>query len=268
MFVPGLQVDVPNATWRWLRRCRLYLRVESTPPFPKANEKVRLRFSIFNPRTGQQSREFQLMHDQLFHLFVISQDLTEFQHIHPDFNSDGSFTIETVLPKPGRYKLYADFYPSEGTPQVLQTSIVTSGYKSDLFASKASITPDATLVKIVDGMKIELKMEPQESIGGQDLHLTYHLTDEKTGEPIRDLVPYLAAWGHTLILSEDQNEYVHSHPDSDVPNVPDKAKLRGGPEVTFDAIIPHPGNYRIWTQFLRGDKLTTVSFTIKAKRLG
>jgi hypothetical protein len=244
------------------------LRVEATPPAPKPNEKVRLRFSIFNPKTGAQARDFQIMHDQLFHLFIVSQDLSEFQHIHPDFNKDGSFTIETVLPRPGRYKLYADFYPSEGVPQVLQASIATAGTTSDLFAGKARIEADTAFVKTIDGLKIELKMEPPEAIGGQDLHLTYTLTDATTGQPVQDLKPYLAAWGHTLILSDDQINYVHSHPDKDVPNVPDKEKLRGGPEVTFDAIIPQPGHYRVWTQFLRGDKLTTVSFTIKAKRLG
>jgi hypothetical protein len=31
--------------------------------------------------------------------------------------------------------------------------------------------------------------------------------------------------------------------------------------------MPRPGNYRIWTQFQRGDRLSTVSFTIHAEPL-
>ncbi len=243
------------------------LRVECSPKAPRPNEKVRLRFSIFNPRTGQQVRQFNIMHEQLFHLFVVSADMTEFQHIHPDIQPDGSFVIDTVLPVAGPYKIYSDFYPNDGTPQVLQRGIVTAGYSSDLMATQARLTPDTSLTKVVDGLKVELKIEPQELIAGQPVELKYQLTDAKTGEPVKDLAPYLGAWGHTLILSEDQSDYVHSHPEEDLPTGVDQSKLRGGPEVVFSALIPRAGAYRIWTQFLRGDRLTTVSFTVQAKRL-
>jgi hypothetical protein len=116
-------------------------------------------------------------------------------------------------------------------------------------------------------MKIELKLEPATIIAGQPVALKYHLTDAKTEQPVRDLVPYLGAWGHTLTLSEDQSDYVHSHPEEMVPDTADKSKIRGGPDATFNAFFPRPGNYRIWTQFQRGEVLTTVSFTVRAERL-
>jgi hypothetical protein len=243
------------------------LRIQTSPRPPRPNEKVRLRFQVFNPKTGEQVKQFQIMHDKLYHLFVVSQDLSEFQHIHPEFEPDGSFTIETVLPRAGQYKIYSDFYPADGAPQVLQQNLMTAGYKSDLAASRARLVPDTILTKVVEGMKIELKLEPSEIISGQPATLKYHITDAKTGEPVRDLAPYLGAWGHTLILSEDQSDYVHSHPEESVPEAEDRSKLKGGPDVTFGALLPHAGNYRIWTQFLRGGTLTTVSFTVRAERL-
>jgi hypothetical protein len=243
------------------------LRVESLPSVPKPNEKLQLRFTIFNPRTGEQVKDFQVLHEQLFHLFVVSQDMKEFQHIHPAFKSDGSFTIETVLPRPGHYKIYSDFYPTEGTPQVLQANISTSGVTSDLLSGQASLVPDTNLSKAEDGLKIDLKLDPEEIIAGRPVTLKYTLTDERTGEPVRDLVPYLGAWGHTLILSEDQSDYVHSHPEESLTDAEGKPIRRGGPGVTFSAMLPRPGRYKIWSQFLRGGKLTTVSFTVKAERL-
>jgi hypothetical protein len=243
------------------------LRLEATPARPKPDEKARLRFVVFNPKTGQQVKQFALLHDELFHLFIISQDMAHFQHIHPKLEPDGSFTIETVLPRAGRYKVYSDFYPVEGTPQVLQKSIVTAGHTSDLFAASAKLTPDTSFSKVVDGMKIDLKIDPAEIIAGRPATLKYSLSDAKTGSPVRDLAPYLAAWGHTLILSEDQSDYVHSHPEETVPEAADRSALRGGPDVTFQALFPRPGVYRIWTQFLRGERLTTVSFTVRAERL-
>lgn len=243
------------------------LKVESSPKTPKPNEKIRLRFSVFNPRSGEQVKEFNILHEKLFHLFIVSQDMSEFQHIHPTLEPDGRFTIETVLPQAGSYKIYSDLYPREGAPQVLQQNITTAGYTGDLLGARARLTPDASLTRIADGMKIELKLEPSKIIAGQPVTLKYHLTDSKTGEPIRDLIPYLGAWGHTLILSEDQSDYVHSHPEEVVPDSAEQTKLRGGPDVTFVAFLPRPGNYRIWSQFQRGATLTTVSFTVRAERL-
>ncbi|HVG21911.1 MAG TPA: heavy metal-binding domain-containing protein [Blastocatellia bacterium] len=243
------------------------LRMEASPKAPRPNERVRLMFTVSNPKTGERVKQFQVMHDKLYHLFVVSQDMSEFQHIHPEHEPDGSFTIETVLPRAGQYKIYSDFYPADGAPQVLQQNLMTAGYKSDLVSSLPQLTPDTSLVKVVDGMRIELQVEPSRIISGRPATLKYHLADVKTGEAVRDLAPYLGAWGHTLILSEDQSDYVHSHPEEAVPEAADRAKLRGGPEVTFGAFLPHPGNYRIWTQFLRGEAITTVSFTVRAERL-
>ena len=243
------------------------LRLECTPKAPKPKETIRLRFSVFNPKTREQVKYFNMTHDKLFHLFIVSQDMSEFQHIHPILEKDGSFTIDTVLPIAGNYKIYSDFYPLDGAPQVLQQNIATAGYTKDLLAAQPRLKPDASLTRIADGIKIALTLEPQDIIAGQPVALKYHLTDAQSGQPIRDLVPYLGAWGHTLILSEDQSDYVHSHPEEVVPDAPDKSKLRGGPDATFNAFFPKPGNYRIWSQFQRGETLTTVSFTVRAERL-
>jgi hypothetical protein len=79
------------------------------------------------------------------------------------------------------------------------------------------------------------------------------------------LQPYLGAWGHTLILSEDGRDYIHSHPTALIPDGVDRSTLSGGPEVVFAAFIPRAGNYRIWSQFQRQGKLITVVYTIAAK---
>jgi len=243
------------------------LRLECEPKQPKQNEKVHLRFSVYNPRTGERVNQFAPLHDELFHLFIVSQDMESFQHIHPRFEPDGTFSIDTILPRAGRYKVYSDFFPVDGTPQVLQRNLSTSGAPGDLLSSRARLAPDTTFVKVEDGIKIELKLDPEKIIAGRPVALRYSLSDAKTGQPVTDLVPYLAAWGHTLILSDDLTDYVHSHPEEVVPETSDRSKLRGGPTVTFDALFPRPGMYRIWSQFLRGDKLTTVSFTVSAARL-
>jgi hypothetical protein len=237
------------------------LKLTSEPKMVASGKNVNLRFTIFHPKTAEQVKEFTLMHEQFLHLFIVSQDMNHFQHIHPILNKDGSFSIDTSFPVAGHYKLFADFYPSGGTPQVIQKSLTTSGYRGGLYRSRASLVPDQSLVKTADGIRVELKPDSTPA-AGRPFELKYLLTDVKTGRPVDDLQPYLGAWGHTLILSEDLSDYVHSHPSEAI----GKREL-GGPEITFDALLPRPGNYRIWTQFQRGNILTTVHFTIKANKI-
>jgi len=260
------------------------LEMEASPVRPQPGQPLKLQFAVFNPRTGAKVKQFGLMHDKLFHLFLVSQDLSDFQHVPPRQLPDGGFVIDTVLRRPGLYKVYADFYPLDGAPQVLQTNIVTAGWADDVMGGQAKLTPDTTLTKVVGGLKsvaanadilgvnlraldaktagdlkVLLSLDRAPIISGQKVSLNYQLTNARTGQPVRDLIPYLGAWGPMLILSEDQTQVVHSHPEQQVDLEQDAARQRGGPSLTFDALFPAPGNYRVWTQFLRGRQLFTES---------
>lgn len=237
------------------------LTVTSRPLKPKAGEKMSLRFFISNPKTGTRVRKYVVNHEKLFHLFIVSQDLREYQHIHPELKRDGSFEVETVLPRLGVYKLHADFFPAGGTAQVIHRELSTAGFRA-LKPSVPSLVADEKLVKTIEGMTISLEL-PNNTVSGVLVPLKYRLTDEKTGEPVRDLEPYLGAWGHALMLNADQTEYLHSHPTEMLPADENPASLRGGPEVEFKTMFPAAGNYRIWTQFQRAGRIITVFFTVK-----
>jgi len=142
-----------------------------------------------------------------------------------------------------------------GVPQVAYGNLMTAGYHGDLFSARAVIKPDEVLTRELESMRFALTLEPCEPVAGKKLTLTYQITDLKTGEPVRDLEPYLGAWGHTLILSEDARDYVHSHP----------AQSTRDSEVSFEAFLPRSGRYRIWSQFQRHGKVITVPFTIEVK---
>jgi hypothetical protein len=243
----------------------------------KPGQKTTMRFRIFHPGSGEPVKKFEVVHEKQYHLFVISQDMEYFQHIHPEEQPDGTWTIDITLPKPGYYKVLSDFMPSGGAPQFLARPLVTAGYTGDLESASARLTPDIALTKAVDDIRATITYDPQMCIVGLYCHLNYHLTDTATGRPITDLQTYLGAFGHTLIMSEDMVDYVHSHPldilavpDDDggppvflIPPGADLEKLRGGPDVTFEGLMPKPGNYRAWTQFRRNDKIHTFVFTFK-----
>ena len=268
------------------------LNFELTPRIPLPNQPLQIHLTVLNPRNGARIKQFALMHDRMFHLFLVSQDLSDFQHIHPQQLEDGSFVIETKLKRPGLYKLYADFYPLEGTPQMLHRSLSTKGWRGEIVGGQAQLKPDAQMAKLAvalpvtpenanavgaelpaledrtaSGLQVSLSFEETSITPGKTVTLNYHLTDPATGQPVRDLIPYLSAWGHMLVLRADQSEVLHSHPETPVDLEKPIATQRGGPDLSFDVLFPAPGMYRVWTQFLRGRQVFTVSFDVKVERL-
>jgi hypothetical protein len=229
--------------------------LRTSPTLIKADQTFRLAFNIRHPKSGATVRDFHIVHEMPFHLFIVSQDLKYFAHMHPRQQGDGSFDIETSVPKPGAYFVYSDVFPVGGVPQVAFGNLLTAGYRDDLFSARPVIKPDKVLTRELKSTRFALSLEPREPVAGKKLTLTYQITDSKTGELVRDLEPYLGAWGHTLILSEDARDYVHSHPTQSMRNS----------EVSFEAFVPRSGRYRLWSQFQRHGKVITVPFTIEVK---
>lgn len=249
-----------------MRDYDLHMRVE--PPLPKPGDTVTLTFNVFDPATTQAVRTFELVHDRPYHLFVISQDMEFFQHLHPQQAEDGTWTIDTVLPKPGYYQVLSDFTPTRGSAQFLVRPIVTAGYDGDLLAQSAHLEPDTSRTQTVDDLTATITFDPDTFWAGSYGHLTFHLAKAGTNEPVKDLQTYLGAFGHMLIMSEDMIDHVHSHPAEILPQNAVLETLRGGPDVMFEGLMPRPGRYRAWTQFRYRDKVHTFVNTFEVFEVG
>jgi hypothetical protein len=255
------------------RDYRLEFRTE--PAQVRPGEKVALFFRFLHPGTGAVVKEFEVVHTKQFHLFVISQDLEFFEHIHPVMREDGTWTIETSVPKAGYYQVLCDFMPKGGSGQFLTAALVTADYAGDLAADSAHLSPDKEMKKTDGDLTATLSFNPVHPTSCQYVHLTFTLTDSKTGLPVTDLQTYLGQFSHMLLMSEDMQCYVHSHPinlvvaQEDPAQIPeyiiapdaDLATIRGGPQVTFDALMPKAGMFRAWAQFQRNDEVRTLAFT-------
>ena len=248
-------------------------------PLVRAGEASTWNFSIRHPGTGKPVPSLEVVHERPYHLFVISQDMEHFQHIHPQQEPDLTWALDVTLPQAGYYTVLSDFLPSGGASQLISRPLVTAGYAGDLAADSARLVADTNFVKVVDDLTASVSFDPPTFVAGLYGHLIFHLTDTRTGRPVTDLQTYLGAFGHTLIMSEDMLDYVHSHsldilagdnddgvPQFIIPPGADLEKLRGGPDVTFDGLMPKPGRYRAWTQFRRNDIVYTftTTFTVAA----
>src|SRR5260370_31807858 len=95
-----------------------------TPPAPRPLQPTRFEFTVRDPWKERPVTKFQIVHEKLFHMFVVSQDMKFFLHNHPTFQEDGSFRYDLALPTPGMYRILGDFYPDGSTPQLFAKTVL------------------------------------------------------------------------------------------------------------------------------------------------
>ena len=224
----------------------LSLRV--APKQVPAGRELQLTFRVTDPKTGKPVTKFEVVHEKLMHLFIVSQDLQYFAHVHPEPQRDGAFLLRTTLPKPGVYRLLADYYPTGGVPQLTPVTISTEGYIAPLVP--AQLKPDLG-PQHGENLEAELTMDPPQPIAGKKTMLFFKL------KPAEGIEPYIGAWGHMLAVSDDLIDMIHTHP----------FIADGGPDMQFNLYFPREAMYRIWVQFQRLGKVNTLVFTIPVSRL-
>lgn len=231
------------------------VRLNTIPTSPKPGQKVRLRFTIQHPKTGQPVPELELVHERIFHLFLISEDLQHFAHEHPQPTSPGCFELDWVFPTGGMWRLLTDFYPTHATPQLVSKTLLLPG--GSLRAPK--LVDDTNEAKQGTNLKASLRLGPQQPIAGEKTLLYYRI------EPRESFEPYLGAMGHMLVASSDLIDLLHTHPflvDGGLAAPPQDAKL-----VQFNVIFPRPGVYRVWAQFQRSGVVNTIPFNVAVRNL-
>lgn len=236
------------------------LTVEPDPPQP--GQPAGVAFAVIGAE-GPVTK-YDVVHEKQAHLILISRDLSEFQHLHPDMDPDGTWRGSVTFPKPGPYRFYLDVTPTGASQQVLRSDITVAGE-----ASPATVEVDAS-PKTVEGVRIELSSDPAELKQG-DAMLTFRLS--RDGKPVSDLEPYLGAMGHLVIVDEAGEQFLHAHPmnesteSSPHTHAPGEghAPERGGPEVTFHTSFPAPGVYKMWGQFQRGGRILTAPFVVRVQ---
>ncbi|MBB6050804.1 FixH family protein [Armatimonas rosea] len=219
----------------------------------EAGKPVELRFTIRDTKTKAVVKDFDIAHTKVFHLLLASRDLSWFAHEHPEAQPDGTFTISQVFPSGGEYRVYADVAPRGAGSQILGTSLKVSGAAP----KPVALVPSATK-NTVDGITASFSATNPIPVG-RSTSLAFLLTDASSGQPVTDLEPYLGAFGHLMIIHQDGQTVVHSHPAEDEAGL---AQSRKG-NVLFNARFPKPGLYKAWGQFQRAGKVVTIPFVLK-----
>ena len=231
-----------------------YAEVRTTPKSPKAGEPVDLDIAVFSrAQNNARVREFDVQHEKPMHFIVVREDLGVFAHEHPEMAADGAFRLRYTFPQAGEYTLFVDVAPKGAGGQVIPVRMKVGGKKSDRFV----IASEKLTGETASG-SIRVAFAQTEFAAGKTLRMACVVRDAKTGALVNDVQPYLGALGHLILVHEDGETFVHSHPDELDP----KAGKDG--HLAFLARYPKPGRYRGWVQIQRAGVVETGPFTVVA----
>ena len=186
----------------------------------------------------------QVSNQMKLHLFAYDPALKEFQHAHPVF--DGKvWNVALHFAASGNYWLWVQGQLNDGTD-------FTSSVRLDVQVANAAwpVTPLSDLrsgsadisVASLDGQKLKANQMAM-------LTLTFSRNDGTTAV----ITPYLGAFAHVVIVTDDADSLIHVHPmNTSNPN-----------EGMLHATFPNAGLYRLWVQFMDGGILKVVPLAVE-----
>jgi len=225
------------------------LEIRTSPRVVEAGKPVEFTFEVRPPDTGELVKDFEIVHEKIYHLFLVSQDLSYFAHEHPVAGADRIYRFRTTLPKTGAYRIVSDFYPKGGTPQFIVKTLLTKGTTAAQLA-ELPILAASRKRQTGENLTVELVTEPAEPLAGKETLLFFRLS---TAEGIQQ---YLGAWGHLLAASDDLIDLIHDHP-----------LYTTLPQVQFNVLFPREAVYRVWVQFQKDGVVNTVAFNVPVRAL-
>lgn len=217
----------------------------STPESIAAGTATTLAFTPKNLDNPTAAVPLDVEHEKKIHLIVVSEDLSWFDHIHPEYQANGSYTVVETFPNGGNYHLYADYRPSGGTHQLDKIDVTAKG---KAVAAKTYSSPSTADVS--GAFSVLMKPDDGVFIGNKAIHFDGVFTRDGKPFDVNQLQNYLGAKGHMVAIHTETKEYVHLHPEVE------------GTILHFHTTFEKAGIYRAWLQFMAGGELHTTNFTI------
>jgi hypothetical protein len=224
-----------------------------TTSFPQSGP-ITFSFKLFTTDKSELTdTDLKIEHGKRMHFILVRDDMTQFQHIHPEYK-DGKWTVTTTIPEIGQYQIYADIAPEKESAVVLRVPVTIGG------ATKQSQipTPNVDMTATTNGIAAKITTDKVLATH-QETTLTFTLI--KNGQPVKELNPYLGAYGHVVLLRHGSpDDYIHVHP------ITETKPLNG--QIQFAATFPEIGRYTLYAQFNVADKVETFPITVDVGQEG
>lgn len=230
-----------------------FMKFATSVDIIEPDKELTLSFTPKKEDSDNKQVPLDVQHEKKVHLIIVSEDLSYFDHIHPEMNADGEYAINTSFPHAGKYHLYADYKP-KGAGQVvdrLEINVAGSPPKSSVYTKEK-------LINSAGEYSLTLRPAKGRIAAGTTSNILGIL--EKNGKQldVNALENYLGAKAHTVIIGVEDKKFLHVHP-----------MVHNG-MLQIHADFDKPGIYRGWVQFQDGSVLHTidVTFNVEAREPG
>ena len=200
-----------------------------------------------------------LVHEKKMHLILVSDDLSRFDHVHPEFSEAGSYDIrvlgtgenfsngrghnETRFETGGKYWAFADYKPLGGLNRVDRIELNIAGPSVKPVAySQQKLHAD------IDGYTVSLEGDHFSS--GQQ-HIPVSIKKNGNAVDPAGFENYLGEKAHLVFIETASKAFVHTHPSA-----------KDG-HLEIHTTFPAPGTYRGWLQFQTDGQVHTADFVIR-----
>lgn len=218
------------------------VKITSEPSVIEAGNLTKLYISITE---NGKSVPLEVVHEMKIHLLIVNEELTWFDHIHPEEQPDGSYTVTETFPSAGKYLLFTDYRPEGGNTSVNKQIVEVKGIEIP-----QNTEMKTKLISRINGYTVTL-------LNGNDFKTNrwqgLQFSVEKDGKHLeeKDMQNYLGAAAHIVMISKTENDFLHIHPVSDS-RFP----------IYAETHIEKTGLYRMWVQFRLNDMVHTADFTV------
>jgi hypothetical protein len=219
-------------------------------------------------RDGRTVTAYDIDMTKIMHMIVVSDDLTDFAHVHPELGHNGHLTIDLPLPqRPGGYHVYIDGRPSGVGRQVFR------------FDLPSPIAPIARVPHAAgDAVNVgpyTVKISPTKIPIGEIATVSVSIL--KNGRPANDLHPYLGVMAHGVFIGMKNLAYMHAHGMSAAmldmaaddcgdsmmaAMTPMPPNLNIGNSFDVEILAPSEQPYNFWLQFVGGKTVYTAPFLV------
>jgi hypothetical protein len=232
-------------------------------------------------------------HGHLMHLFIVTTSLDHFWHLHPREIASGRFEQPLADMAAGGYSLFADIVHATGVPETATAHLDVAGVTGTPLAGDDSAWASDTSAaltgpaRLSDGATLIWTRDPSPLVSRQLTLFTFSVRD-RDGHPAGDLELYMGMAGHAIFIRRDLRVFAHVHPFGNAPmagvqitrsagarqangsmdSMPGMSghDVRGLSTVTFPYGFPEPGDYRIFVQIKRHDRVETGAFDAHVER--
>lgn len=220
----------------------MHMELTSDLSTVKAGDWVELRYRILD-ENGEVMTDFEREYEKLMHLIVVREDLSHFQHLHPELNKEtGEFSVSLKFPENGPYSLYSDFTPVY-LPQTVVSTQVKIGEVEDFTPETFNVS--ALTPFEMDGFLITPSF-PETLTTGEEMSFSFEVEADDKAVTLED---FLGAKGHCVVLRSETLDYLHTHAEMD--------------KLSFSTVFEEPGLYQSFTQFQVDGQVYTLPFAFE-----